>query len=64
MNRSFEDKSYYKIELEMELVLALVFLDQILSLLPNIYLLILSYFGSKMGIPLLFFKDKKNDRVK
>ena len=54
MKRIFEDKSCYKIELEMELVE-----DFLLLLYPNINLLILSYFENKMKIPLLFFKYKK-----
>jgi len=33
--------------------------DLILSLLPNINMLILSYFGNKMEIPLLFCKRYK-----
>jgi len=49
LNRIFEDKSCYKIELEMELVL-----DCLLSLYPNIKMSILSYSGNKMEILLLF----------
>jgi len=49
-----EDKSCYKIELEMELVLDLIFL-----LLTNTNLSILSYFGNKKEIPLLFFERSK-----
>jgi len=33
--------------------------DLILSQGVNIYMLILSYFGNKMEIPLLFLKDQK-----
>jgi len=45
----FEDKSIYKIGLEIEFAQ-----DLHLSHHPKINLSILSYFGNKMGIPLLF----------
>jgi len=51
----FEDKSCYKIELEMELVE-----DLLLSQGLKIYQSILSYFGNKMEIPLLFFNDQND----
>jgi len=54
LKKIVEEKSYYKIELEMELGL-----DSLLSYYATLNLSILSYFGNKMEILLLFSKINK-----